>query len=538
MSDLSLWRCDQWLKLFASQSSQVEHLLGGIFGEDRALIAQRSRFYRHVLEAARPILGDRTCFVMRCPARVNLMGMHVEHQGGLENPICIPREHFAVVAPRDDDEMRLYNVDLSFQQSSVQLGRLVSPALLEKDWPTYCRQDAPVSEGLWTNYVIGAAAQMIRFVKGQPLRGFCMVLGSDIPLARGLSSSAALVLVVLKALELTNHLTIADSEMIRMAGAAELVVGTIGGDGDGSAMINARAGQCVHHGFFPYEASTYRLPSELGIVLANSGTRAEKQAGARDTFNERITCYRLGRMLLNRALQAEHKSLEHLGQLAYGELGLKPARVYPLLKTVPPCMTREEACQRLALTDRDELEFIFSTHEPPQCGYHVRRRVLFGLAEMQRAHRFRTAAFDGDVHEMGTLKTIGHNGDRVTWPVANYKTPDDDAYLDLLAINDFPLAYVTGGYECSTPQLDALVDAARDLHDVYGAGLTGAGLGGSVVILCRRDAIDTVIAHLGNKYYLPRGLPVDHIQEVFPIAGLSTMTSLELTALKQTTTRV
>jgi galactokinase len=45
-------------------------------------------------------------------------------------------------------------------------------------------------------------------------------------------------------------------------------------------------------------------------------------------------------------------------------------------------------------------------------------------------------------------------------------------------------------YEVSTPELDALVDACCAVPGVLGARLTGAGFGGAIVVLCRRDAVD------------------------------------------------
>jgi galactokinase len=43
-------------------------------------------------------------------------------------------------------------------------------------------------------------------------------------------------------------------------------------------------------------------------------------------------------------------------------------------------------------------------------------------------------------------------------------------------------------YEVSTPELDLLVETARRVSGVYGARLTGAGFGGSIVALVRREA--------------------------------------------------
>ena len=60
-------------------------------------------------------------------------------------------------------------------------------------------------------------------------------------------------------------------------------------------------------------------------------------------------------------------------------------------------------------------------------------------------------------------------------------------------------------YEVSTPELDALVEGARSAG-ALGARLTGAGLGGSVVILAPPGREAAVQAHLTERYYLPRGI--------------------------------
>ena len=60
-------------------------------------------------------------------------------------------------------------------------------------------------------------------------------------------------------------------------------------------------------------------------------------------------------------------------------------------------------------------------------------------------------------------------------------------------------------YEVSTPELDELVQAARDAG-ALGARLTGAGLGGSAVILAPPGRTAAIRAHLTERYYRPRGI--------------------------------
>ena len=58
-------------------------------------------------------------------------------------------------------------------------------------------------------------------------------------------------------------------------------------------------------------------------------------------------------------------------------------------------------------------------------------------------------------------------------------------------------------YEVSTPELDALVEEARSTG-ALGARLTGAGLGGSVVILVPPGQEADIRAALAERYYVPR----------------------------------
>ncbi|GBD08462.1 Galactokinase [Candidatus Thermoflexus japonica] len=55
-------------------------------------------------------------------------------------------------------------------------------------------------------------------------------------------------------------------------------------------------------------------------------------------------------------------------------------------------------------------------------------------------------------------------------------------------------------YEVSAPELDTLVEAARSVPGVYGARLTGAGFGGSILTVVRREAVQAVSEALIRRY--------------------------------------
>ncbi len=78
-------------------------------------------------------------------------------------------------------------------------------------------------------------------------------------------------------------------------------------------------------------------------------------------------------------------------------------------------------------------------------------------------------------------------------------------------------------YDVSCPELDELVEISLD-SGAYGARLTGAGLGGCAVALCRSDSVEPVLAALRRHYYEGRtyeGALDDHLLAAQPSDGAS-----------------
>lgn len=75
-------------------------------------------------------------------------------------------------------------------------------------------------------------------------------------------------------------------------------------------------------------------------------------------------------------------------------------------------------------------------------------------------------------------------------------------------------------YEVSCPQLDLLVDLARESDACFGARLTGAGFGGCTINLVKKDRTDEFIDYLGSHYLKETGLQPS-IFRVIPSRGAS-----------------
>lgn len=65
-------------------------------------------------------------------------------------------------------------------------------------------------------------------------------------------------------------------------------------------------------------------------------------------------------------------------------------------------------------------------------------------------------------------------------------------------------ASLRDAFEVSTPELDRLVEAALAIDGVYGARMTGAGFGGSIVVLLRAEAVPALEAAFGDALTIVR----------------------------------
>jgi hypothetical protein len=121
----------------------------------------------------------------------------------------------------------------------------------------------------------------------------------------------------------------------------------------------------------------------------------------------------------------------------------------------------------------------------------------------------------------GKLKFCSHNGDRQFEfspegqgaPVDNTITDADlDQLIQDLGSGDPAKAdaaqihHQPGGYDCSCEELDLIVDLANTVDGVVGAGLAGGGLGGCVLAVVKKSAVDALIQKLNDEFYGPRNL--------------------------------
>lgn len=110
--------------------------------------------------------------IVRAPGRVNLIGEHTDYNDGYVLPIAIDRSVLIAATMRLDRTVRLRAIDFD-AQDAFSLEHITHSEVQK-----------------WSNYQRGVASVLLE--RGFDLPGVDVVFSSDVPIASGLSSSAAL----------------------------------------------------------------------------------------------------------------------------------------------------------------------------------------------------------------------------------------------------------------------------------------------------------------------------------------------------------
>lgn len=214
---------------------------------------------------------DRDLSVFHAPGRVNLIGEHIDYNGGAVFPAALTFGTTMLIRPREDKMLGLYSLNFPGKVKHFSIDQL--------------RHDP---ENDWMNYPLGMAAYLQK--EGPALqRGYDMLFYGEIPNGAGLSSSASIEVVTgygLLAMEGREPI-----DTVQLALLAQKVenefIGVNCGIMDQFAVANGKADhaillQCdtLEHELVPFHSGSYKL------VIANTN----KRRGLVDSaYNERRT---------------------------------------------------------------------------------------------------------------------------------------------------------------------------------------------------------------------------------------------------------
>ena len=124
----------------------------------------------------------------RAPGRVDLMGSHTDYNDCYILTMTIDRDTWVAARPRDDGKVAIYSLN-------GEGGGEFALDSIHRD-----------EQSLWPNYVRGVAQSLHE--AGYPVRGFDGLIHTTVPVASGLSSSAALEMAAGRMFELVSGLEI------------------------------------------------------------------------------------------------------------------------------------------------------------------------------------------------------------------------------------------------------------------------------------------------------------------------------------------
>jgi len=209
-------------------------------------------------------------FVYFSPGRVNLVGEHIDYNGGKVLPLAINSGTFGVVAKRKDQTIRLFSKN--FHKDGV----------IETVVENFSKKDKPG----WTAYIIGVMHAMKQ--RGMLLpSGFDMYFYGNLPSGAGLSSSASVEMLTAYALNDQFGLGYSMLDLVKIAQEAEnnfvgvkcgimdqFVVGY--GEKDKAILLDTKS--------LEFEYVKCKL-NDMKIVIINTNKRRELAASK---YNERL----------------------------------------------------------------------------------------------------------------------------------------------------------------------------------------------------------------------------------------------------------
>lgn len=149
-----------------------------------------------VTNAFQAVFNTTPSGIFFAPGRVNLIGEHIDYNGGLVFPCAITKGTYAGVKPREDNRFCLYSDNF----------KDVGLITLSTDSLTF------LSEDTWTNYVKGVLSILLQKGYAIPF-GLDIVVYGDLPNGAGLSSSASLELLMCKIFDTYYDLKLTPEEM-------------------------------------------------------------------------------------------------------------------------------------------------------------------------------------------------------------------------------------------------------------------------------------------------------------------------------------
>ncbi len=340
------------------------------------------------------LFGGSPAVRVSAPGRVNLIGEHTDYNGGYVLPTVIPQRTSVDLARRTDDRVRAWSAN-------------VGPRGLGE-----YRVGQERKKSGWLDYVQGVTSVLA--AEGFRVGGADIRIESTVPLGSGLSSSAALLVALLRAFREAYGLTVEDVALARLAKKAENdFVGAPVGIMDQMAVTLASDGQALFLDTRSMDYSLVAMPRGGELIVINSGVAHNHAKGD----------YRARRAECEQA--AERLGVPQLRDVAPEDLPRVMNLPEPLGRRARHVVTEDErvlaAVRVMRAGDLDTLgDLFYASHDSMRDDYEVSIPEIDLLVELARAEddvfgaRLTGGGFGGSVVMLASEGTARTAAGRIT----------------------------------------------------------------------------------------------------------------------------
>ncbi len=249
-------------------------------------------FIKNVEQAFKSHFNFEPKFLVQAPGRVNLIGEHTDYNDGFVLPCAINYQAVVAANTRQDDIIHVYSVDYD-----------------EVDEFDVTKEITFDDSKMWANYIRGVAATFIK--RGYKLSGLNIVVSGNVPQGAGLSSSAALEVVIGQTFKDVLELDVTQAQIALIGQQAENeFVGCNCGIMDQLISAEGEDNHALLIDCENLDTKLVAIPDELTVLIVNSN----KKRGLVDSeYNlRREQCEEAARFF-------GAKSLRHVSRIEFAE---------------------------------------------------------------------------------------------------------------------------------------------------------------------------------------------------------------------------
>ncbi|MEZ9905159.1 galactokinase [Vibrio breoganii] len=215
-----------------------------------------SELIQNVKASFEQVLNYKPTHIIQAPGRVNLIGEHTDYNDGFVLPCAINYQTIVAAAKRDDNIVRVISVDYD---NAVDEFDITQEIVFQQD-------------KMWANYIRGVVKCLLG--RGFKFKGADISVTGNVPQGAGLSSSAALEVVIGQTFKVLYQLEISQAEIALNGQQAENeFVGCNCGIMDQMISAEGRENHAMLLDCRSLETKSVSMPEDMSVVIINSNKK-------------------------------------------------------------------------------------------------------------------------------------------------------------------------------------------------------------------------------------------------------------------------